>query len=139
MQLSNRWIDNGKYPCAYLAKSKLVAFLLSFFMGGLGIDWFYLSVGSASYIVGGIVKIIFVFILPGCGQALTEQLSVVVAASALRLAFSGALLTGSGLQLAHSMMVMVWNYTKICELKKNRYSSLQYFYHFLSHDDNRYI
>ena len=70
MQLSNRWIDNGQYPCAYLAKSKLIAFLLSFFMGGLGIDWFYLSVGSASFIVGGIVKIIFVFILPGCGQVL---------------------------------------------------------------------
>merc|ERR1711902_87147 len=38
--------------------SKLVAFLISFFAGGLGADWFYLSAGSAAYIVAGIFKLI---------------------------------------------------------------------------------
>jgi len=65
-----KWIDDKDEPCAYQAKSKLVAFLLSFFLGGLGADWFYLSCGTAGYIVGGIAKIIFSFILPGCGKAL---------------------------------------------------------------------
>merc|ERR1712080_26411 len=39
-------------------KSKLVAFLLSFFLGEFGVDWFYLSNGSAGYIVAGIFKLI---------------------------------------------------------------------------------
>ena len=70
----SRWIDDNKdNPCNYQAKSKLVAFLLSFFMGGLGADWFYLSCGTAGYIVAGIAKIIFVLILPGCGKALMSS------------------------------------------------------------------
>jgi len=38
--------------------SKLAAFLVSFFVGVLGADWFYLSAGSAAYIVAGIFKLI---------------------------------------------------------------------------------
>jgi len=38
--------------------SKLAAFLISFLAGGLGADWFYLSAGSAGYIVAGIFKLL---------------------------------------------------------------------------------
>ena len=41
-------------------KSKLVAFLLSFFLGGLGADWFYLSQGVFSYIMVGIIKMFLI-------------------------------------------------------------------------------
>merc|ERR1711874_259670 len=52
------YIDTEDHKCSYPAKSKLVAFLLSFFLGGLGVDWFYLSAGNGGYIVGGIFKLI---------------------------------------------------------------------------------
>ena len=52
------YIDMGSSKCSYKAKSKLVAFLISFFVGGWGVDWFYLSNGDAGYIVAGIFKII---------------------------------------------------------------------------------
>ncbi len=44
--------------CGYPAKSKLVAFLLSFFCGLFGVDWFYLSNGSGGMICAGISKIL---------------------------------------------------------------------------------
>ncbi|UJR07562.1 hypothetical protein I4U23_011850 [Adineta vaga] len=49
---------DGSNQCTYQQKSKLAAFLLSFFLGGLGADWFYLSVGSAGYIVAGVFKLL---------------------------------------------------------------------------------
>ena len=52
------YIDLGNDRCSYRAKSKLVTFLLSFFTGGLGVDWFYLSDGYAGYIIAGIFKLI---------------------------------------------------------------------------------
>ena len=52
------YIDMGSSKCSYKAKSKLVAFLISFFVGGWGVDWFYLSDGEAGYIVAGVFKII---------------------------------------------------------------------------------
>ena len=52
------YIDMGDKRCVYPAKSKLVAFLLSFLVGGIGVDWFYLSGGGASYIVAGIFKLL---------------------------------------------------------------------------------
>jgi TM2 domain-containing membrane protein YozV len=42
--------------CNYKQKEKLTAFLLSFFIGSLGVDWFYLSNGNAGYIVAGCFK-----------------------------------------------------------------------------------
>ena len=39
-------------------KSKLAAFLISLFLGELGVDWFYLSGGGAGYIVAGIFKLL---------------------------------------------------------------------------------
>lgn len=46
--------------CNYKQKSGLVAFLLSFFIGCLGADWFYLYVpgGPGGYIAGGFFKLI---------------------------------------------------------------------------------
>ena len=52
--------DSIKYP----PKSKLVAFLLSFFLGEWGADWFYLSAGSSDYICLGVLKL---FTCGGCG------------------------------------------------------------------------
>jgi hypothetical protein len=48
--------------CLYEQRSKLTAFLVSFFVGTLGVDWFYLSRGNAGYIVAGVFKL-----LMGCG------------------------------------------------------------------------
>ena len=56
--------DKGWYtrdddaPCSYEQKSKLVAFLLSFFLGNFGADWFYLSAKATPYIVAGLFKLI---------------------------------------------------------------------------------
>ncbi|CAF0798823.1 unnamed protein product [Adineta steineri] len=55
------WTISNKaefYGCTYEQKSKLAAFLLSFFLGGFGADWFYLSVGNGGYIAGGIFKML---------------------------------------------------------------------------------
>ena len=52
------YISTINSKCSYKGKSKLAAFLLSFFVGGLGVDWFYLSAGDAGYIVAGIFKLI---------------------------------------------------------------------------------
>ncbi|CAF1036800.1 unnamed protein product [Adineta steineri] len=49
---------DGSNQCTYQQRSKLAAFLLSFFLGGLGADWFYLSVGNAGYIVAGVFKLL---------------------------------------------------------------------------------
>ena len=50
------WKKSG--PCSYKQENKLTSFLISFFVGVLGIDWFVLSKGSARYIVTGVVKLI---------------------------------------------------------------------------------
>jgi len=44
--------------CNYQQRTKLAAFLLSFFIGIFGIDWFFLSRGNPAYIVAGIIKLI---------------------------------------------------------------------------------
>lgn len=44
--------------CGYQQKSQLTTFLLSFFVGYLGADWFYLCDGDAGYIVAGVFKLI---------------------------------------------------------------------------------
>lgn len=46
--------------CNYEQKSKLVAFLLSFLIGGTGADWFYLyrDGGSGGYIAAGVFKLL---------------------------------------------------------------------------------
>ena len=41
-------------------RSKLAAFLLSFFLGGFGADWFYLSRGDITYIMVGIIKLLLI-------------------------------------------------------------------------------
>ncbi|CAF1093453.1 unnamed protein product [Adineta steineri] len=44
--------------CNYKQRTKLTAFLVSFFVGIFGIDWFVLSQGKAGYIIAGIIKLI---------------------------------------------------------------------------------
>lgn len=44
--------------CNYEQRTKLVAFLLSFFVGVFGVDWFVLSRGKTAYIVIGVVKLV---------------------------------------------------------------------------------
>ncbi len=45
-------------PCSYEQKQKLTAFLLSFFSGTFGADWFYLARGNSGYLVAGCFKLI---------------------------------------------------------------------------------
>lgn len=45
-------------PCAHEQKSKLTVFLLSFFAGGVGADWFYLAAGNGGYIAAGVFKLL---------------------------------------------------------------------------------
>ena len=49
---------DDSHICIYQQKSKLAAFLLSFFIGGFGADWFYLSVGNGGYIAAGVFKLL---------------------------------------------------------------------------------
>jgi hypothetical protein len=51
--------------CEYEKKSQLVAFWMSFFTGGFGIDWFYLGDGDIAYDVVGAIKLIL-FVLLAC-------------------------------------------------------------------------
>lgn len=52
------WINLDNEICSYHQKNTLVAFLVSFFVGEFGVDWFYLSCGKAGYIVAGIFKLL---------------------------------------------------------------------------------
>lgn len=47
--------------CSYEQRSKSTAFLVSFFVGYLGVDWFVLSRGNAGYVVVGVVKMFLLF------------------------------------------------------------------------------
>ena len=58
------YVDHAGQACAERGKSKLVAFLLSFFAGGLGADWFYMSSGDTSYIFIGCIKLFIIGLFP---------------------------------------------------------------------------
>ena len=45
-------------PCSYEQKQKLTTFLLSFFAGAFGADWFYLARGNSGYLAAGCFKLI---------------------------------------------------------------------------------
>ena len=53
-------------PCSYEQRKKLTAFLVSFFTGIFGVDWFVLSRGDAGYIIAGIIKLL-VTLIAGVG------------------------------------------------------------------------
>ncbi len=53
-----QYSKNNLNICDYEQKSKLGAFLLSFFIGGLGADWYYLSAGDSGYIAAGVFKML---------------------------------------------------------------------------------
>ena len=44
------YVTYGSTACDYKQSNKLTAYLLSFFVGNFGADWFYLSRGNAGYI-----------------------------------------------------------------------------------------
>jgi hypothetical protein len=54
----SRQARGNETKCDYQQKSKLAAFILSFFLGGLGADWYYLSVGNGGYIAAGVFKML---------------------------------------------------------------------------------
>ena len=47
-----------RLPCSYKQYSQLGAFLISLFLGGLGVDWFVLVKGHVGYIVAGVFKLL---------------------------------------------------------------------------------
>jgi len=65
------WINepNTGDVCAYEQKSKLTAFLVSFFVGSLGVDWFYLCKGNAGYIIAGIIKLLLALCFTSSGKS----------------------------------------------------------------------
>jgi hypothetical protein len=75
--------------CAYKQISKLAAFLVSFFFGPLGIDWFMLSRKDGGYIAAGVLKLFmpcgFCVVLPcilmGGGQ---DSKACIIVANAIR-------------------------------------------------------
>jgi len=54
---TNSTVTLAEVPEDYWQQSQLTAFLISFFVGEFGIDWFVLSRGNGWYIVAGIFKI----------------------------------------------------------------------------------
>lgn len=51
-------ISTDGLNCDYKQSLQLVAFLLSFFIGECGADWFYLARGNCCYICGGVGKLL---------------------------------------------------------------------------------
>lgn len=52
------WMNHNGQICSYEQKEKLTGFLLSFFVGHLGVDWFYLAVGVSLYTGLGVLKLL---------------------------------------------------------------------------------
>jgi len=44
--------------CDYELENKTFMFLMSFFLGGLGVDWFILAKGNGGYIAAGVFKLL---------------------------------------------------------------------------------
>ena len=51
-----KW-QNGT-TCGYQQSEQLTTFLLSLFVGGLGVDWFVLAKGNGGYIAAGVFKLL---------------------------------------------------------------------------------
>lgn len=54
------WVNRDGQTCVYRQRDGLTALLLSIFVGGLGVDWFYLSCGIGGYIAAGVFKLLTV-------------------------------------------------------------------------------
>jgi hypothetical protein len=58
------WITwRNSRQCSYKQSSKIMAFIISFIMGIVGIDWFFLSRKESLYILCGILKLL---VVAGC-------------------------------------------------------------------------
>ena len=51
-------VEAGHQGSGSPPKSKIIVFLISFFVGYLGFDWFYLSEGNGAYICIGCLKLV---------------------------------------------------------------------------------
>ena len=60
-ECDENYINYDEGICNYEKRRKLVALLLSFFVGSFGVDWFYLSRDVGEYIVAGIFKLLLPF------------------------------------------------------------------------------
>lgn len=80
---NNGFVSFINQTCSYKQKDKLTAFLLSLFVGPLGVDWFYLANGEAKYIVAGVFKLLTgTFLMVGsCFYCCTFICSAYAAAS----------------------------------------------------------
>ena len=50
-------LDDSEVFCNYNLKNRVTAFVLSFFLGEFGADWFYLSDGNTAYIIVGFIQV----------------------------------------------------------------------------------
>lgn len=57
-ECDNCYVSTNGSDCNYHQSLQLVAFLLSFFIGECGADWFYLARGNCCYICGGVGKLL---------------------------------------------------------------------------------
>ncbi len=62
-ECNSRYVSRGGV-CNYEKRDKVTAFLVSFFVGLLGVDWFYLARGVPKYNGLGVLKL---FTVGGCG------------------------------------------------------------------------
>ena len=70
-QCDDGWISSDdKSVCDYEQKTELIAFLVSFFVGSLGVDWFYLARGDAGYIIAGVIKLLLCI----CGPTVSGKI-----------------------------------------------------------------
>jgi hypothetical protein len=85
--------------CNYEQRTKLTAFLVSFFVGTFGVDWFVLSRGNAGYIVAGIIKL-----LVSCGCIFGWPIIIV----GLSKANPNMIVAGRGINTVLSLASSVW-------------------------------
>jgi len=57
---NNMYVSKDNEICNYKQVNKLEAFLLSWFVGFFGVDWFILARGNPGYIVAGVFKLLTV-------------------------------------------------------------------------------
>jgi len=86
-------------PCTYEQRKKLTAFLVSFFVGELGIDWFLLSRGNGGYIVAGIIKLL---ISSGCFIGWP----IVIASREEK--FRKQITIGTGISIVLTIISLIW-------------------------------
>lgn len=70
-ECESTYMDFEGKPCNYELKKQSTAFLLSFFVGWSGADWFYLAKGNTGYNAVGAIKLII------CTVSFTSTLGII--------------------------------------------------------------